>query len=286
MNRRKRNRRKRILIAYAARTLCALIIIGIVVLMGCGCLYIYEHAFQNKKESTQKDETQKDTNDNAEDNNSDNQGEDSQNPEDGDAAATSGSITPFTYPDASGLYIVLDAGHGGGDGGTVGEKAVEKDINLSVVLKMKALLEDCGAEVLLTRDSDERVSLSDRNYIANQTNADLFVSIHCNSFEDDATISGMECYYHKSSETSKTYAQQLIQIAQRIGNIETRYEQEQNYQVLRDSSMPALLIEMGYLSNTTNCQNLLDTNYQDTMAQTIVEAIVEILKTSDSGATS
>lgn len=286
MNRRRQNRRKRILIAYAARTLCALIIIGMVVLMGCGCLYIHEHLFQDKKESTQKDDTQKDNADTAKDSDSDNQGEDGQNAEDGDAVDTSGTITPFSYPDASGLYIVLDAGHGGGDGGTVGENAVEKDINLSVVLKMKALLEECGAEVLLTRDSDERVDLSDRNYIANQTDADLFVSIHCNSFEDDASISGMECYYHKKSDTSKTYAEKFIQITDRIGNIESRYAMEQNYQVLRDSNMPALLIEMGYLSNATDCQNLLDTTYQDTMAQTIVEAIVEILKTSDSGATS
>lgn len=272
------------MLAYAARTLCALIIIGMVTLMGCGCLYIYEHVFQNKQESTKNEDKQEDSN--AEDSNSDSQGEDSQNDENGDAAATSGTITPFSYPDASGLHIVLDAGHGGTDGGTVGENAIEKDINLAVVLKVKALLEECGATVTLTRDSDDKLSLSDRSYISNQTGADLFVSLHCNYFEDDANTSGMECYYHKNSETSQTYAQQFMQIAKNIGNIETRYEMEQNYQVLRDSTIPALLIEMGYLSNATDCQNLTDTTYQDTLAQTITEGIVGVLKADNSGTTS
>ena len=276
LNRRKR--RKRIIIAYAARTACVLVLLCMLILMGCGCLYIYEHVFQ--KDDTKK-EDDVDKNKDA-DKNKDDQTNNDDSSDDNFVDTSTTPLTPFTYPDASGLTVVLDAGHGGGDGGTVGEingiEAIEKDINLSVVQKMKALLEECGATVILTRAEDERLSLSDRNYISNQTGADLFVSIHCNSFEDDASIAGLECYYHKKSETSKQYATELIAIANRIGNIKARYEMEQNYQVLRDSTIPAILVEMGYLTNRTDCKNLMDTNYQDTMAQTLVTAIVEILK--------
>lgn len=281
MNRRQRERRKRRIIAYTVRTLCVLVLAGMVFLMGCGCLYIKEHFFQAKKEETTKEDSDKN---NSGQDNSDKQGDDTQTngDQDEDSVNTSSdNVTPFTYPDATGLTIVLDAGHGGGDGGTIGlidENVIEKDINLSVVTKMKALLEECGATVILTRDSDEFLELSDRSYISNRTGADLFVSIHCNSYEDDLSIGGLECYYHKNSDTSKGYAESLVEIAERIGNVEVRYAMEQNYQVLRDSSIPAILVEMGYLSNTQDCMNLANTKYQDTMAQTLVESIVEILK--------
>ncbi len=286
-NMNRRNRRQRILIAYAARTVCALILILMIVLMGCGCLYIYEHLNPKESENTPKAEDDIDKN-NEDTNDNDNELTGNENTNDGDSDENSinTSAIPFTEPDATNLTIVLDAGHGGGDGGTVGQvgatEAIEKDINLSVVKKMKALLEECGATVILTRDSDERLSLEDRSYISNQTGANLFVSIHCNSFDGDTSVSGLEFYHHKKSETSKQYAESMIEIANRIGNIEAkakdRYDMEQNYQVLRDSAIPAVLVELGYLTNFTDCQNLINPIYQDRMAETLVTAIVEVLK--------
>lgn len=259
MGNRRRNRRKRIIKVYIARACCVLLLIGMIALMVCGCLYIHEHLFQkDKKETPTHTVTDTDT----------------------DVQPTDASIPDENtiQLDASGLKIVLDAGHGGNDGGTEGVNALEKDINLSVVLKMKPILEAGGAEVILTRDEDEWCDLSERNYIANPTGADLFVSIHCNAFEEDSTISGLECYYHKRSDISKGYAESLIQAIGQSGEIKTRYAMEQNYQVLRDSSIPAVLIEMGYLSNPTDCQNLISDDYQDLLAQKFAESIVATLK--------
>lgn len=264
-----RNRKKRIMQAYIARACCVLLIIVMFVLMGCGCLYIYEHLFQKDKEDT-KTEASTD--------------KDADTDTDTDVQPTGANIPDADafQIDASGLKIVLDAGHGGNDGGTEGVNALEKEINLSVVLKMKTLLEDGGAEIILTRDEDEWCDLSERNYIANQTGADLFVSIHCNAFEDDASIAGLECYYHKNSDISKGYAETIVQGIEQTGDINTRYAMEQNYQVLRDSSIPAVLIEMGYLSNPTDCQNLISDDYQDLMAETLVQSIVDTLKNTTS----
>lgn len=273
MNRKRRNRRKRIIIAYTARTIFALIILTMVVLMGCGCLYIYEHLFKDEavEEQIDKEDTSKD--------------EEATNSDDENNGQVQNVRTyepdpDFQLPDASGITIVLDAGHGGTDGGTVGaDEVIEKDINLAVSLKVGALLKGAGANVIMTRDTDEGLSLSDRTYIANQNTADLFVSLHCNYYEEDPTISGLECYYHPNSESSKEYAEKLISAATELDKIDVRSSLAQNYQVLRDTyNMPAILIEMGFLSNSTECQNLADENYQTVLAQTISECIVDLFK--------
>ncbi len=287
MNRRRRNRRNRIIMAYIARALVALVAIIMLILMWCGCLYIKEHFIDgdSAKDSKTEEDVNKNTEDagnkdngNTDDKNQDATPSDDSNPVDGFVGT---SVPAFTYPDATGLTIVLDAGHGGGDPGTLGEviseDILEKDINLSVVKKMKALLEDCGAKVILTRSEDKRLSLEDRSYLSNRTGAHLFVSIHCNSYED-SSISGLEYFYHKRSEISKEYAENMLAVTERIGAIKARYAIEQNYQVLRDSSIPAVLVEMGYLTNVMDCKNLTSATYQDAMAQTIVTAIVETLK--------
>ena len=116
----------------------------------------------------------------------------------------------------------MDAGHGGSDGGTVGGKAVEKDINLSVALKLKAILENDNIEVILTRSSDENMSLAERTSVANDSNADFFISLHCNYYEKDAQIAGLECYYNNSNATeSKGYAESIINAVSLSEDIET-----------------------------------------------------------------
>src|SRR5205823_3130466 len=78
--------------------------------------------------------------------------------------------------------VVVDAGHGGHDTGAVGKGGVrEKDVALSIALKLAAELKEAGLEVILTRDDDTFVSLEDRARIANESNGDLFISVHCNS---------------------------------------------------------------------------------------------------------
>ncbi len=277
----RRNRKKRI-IAYIARTICAAVLILMLILMGCGCLYIYEHLNpKESEESSKTDDAGKNSNDTSNDEESKNDESNNHESNNHSVDASTKPLTPYTKPDASNLTIVLDAGHGGDDGGAVGyigtTEVAEAHINLSVVLKMQALLEDAGATVILTRNSDTTLGLSDRNYISNGTGADLFVSIHCNSYEDDS-ISGLECFYHQKSETSQAYAERMVTMINRIGNVEARYSMPQNYQVLRDSAIPAILVEIGYMSNPVDCKNLQDPLYQDTMAETLVMAIADVLK--------
>jgi N-acetylmuramoyl-L-alanine amidase len=99
------------------------------------------------------------------------------------------------------LVVVLDPGHGGKyphDGAHGPRKLVEKNITLAVALKTKELLEAAGATVILTRESDEDISLAERARIANESGADLFLSIHCNSMEtrDDRKVArGVETYF-------------------------------------------------------------------------------------------
>ena len=270
-NQKMRRRRKRIIIAYAVRTLCALVLLTMVILMGCGCLYIYEHFIQDDPVEAQADDTP--------------QADKDKEDENGDVKEPELDIPVADYElsDASGLFIVLDAGHGGNDGGTTNTDGdvLEKDINLSVALKVQALLEEQGAQVVMTRDTDETLELAERTYIANQHTSDLFVSLHCNSYEEDPSISGIECYYHRNSDVSKGYAESLIAKAEELGDLKVRSALAQNYQVLRDSARPAILIEMGYMTNETEVQYLANNKYQDLLAHTITECIIQTLKADD-----
>lgn len=180
--------------------------------------------------------------------------------------------------DFSGACVVLDAGHGGTDGGTVGGDIVEKDINLAVTLKTKAILEQHNIEVVLTRDSDENVSLSHRVTLENNYAADLFVSFHCNYYEDDFSVAGMECYHRPDSKEGKGYAESIIKAAESSGNIGVRAARADNYYVLDHTTMPAVLIEMGFLSNAGERERLSDKDYQEMLARQIAEGIMSELK--------
>lgn len=184
--------------------------------------------------------------------------------------------------------IVLDAGHGGSDGGTLAEgilsengrrmDIVEKDINLSVVLYMKTFLEKLGLEVFLTREDDETLSLDERVRIANSKDADLFVSIHCNYYEDDASVSGVESYFFEGSVSGNSYAEKILEEMESGGRIETRNAKESDFYVLKKTKSPAVLVELGYLSNDRECLLLAEKEYQETMAKELVAGILEALE--------
>ncbi len=144
---------------------------------------------------------------------------------------------------------------------------VEKEINLAVVLRMKTLLEELGAEVVLTRDSDETLSLDKRVRIANTNKADLFVSIHCNYYEDDASISGLECYYFAESGIGKQCAAKILDTIADGGDVDTRNTKESDFYVLKRTKIPAILVELGYLSNAKECQLLAKDEYQETLTK-------------------
>jgi N-acetylmuramoyl-L-alanine amidase len=178
----------------------------------------------------------------------------------------------------AGYTIVLDAGHGGNDQGTAYEEYLEKDINLAVTLKVKEYMELHGADVILTRSEDEHVGLKERTTLANRYEADLFVSLHCNYYEKDDSISGLECYYYNDASPGKAYAEGIFQVISERGNVVVRDVKPENYYVLRNTNAPAVLVEMGYLSNQSDRLNLLSESYQETLAEDLAQGILESLK--------
>ncbi|MEH2953864.1 N-acetylmuramoyl-L-alanine amidase [Candidatus Merdisoma sp. JLR.KK011] len=255
----RKRKMKRLMIAYLLRAIVILIPIIMMILMACGCLYIYER-FTKEDEKVNK-YTDIYTGRNA-----------------------GSDVVPVASAEnnAPGFCVVVDAGHGGSDGGTVSGKAVEKDINLSVALKLKAILENDNIEVILTRSSDENMSLAERTSVANASNADFFISLHCNYYEKGAQIAGLECYYNNSNATeSKGYAESIINAVSLSEDIETRYAKTEGYYVLRNTQMPAVLVEMGFLSNYSESQKLLDDDYQESLAQRIAEGISNEMKEGD-----
>lgn len=265
MKRKKYDRRKRIIIAYTLRTIVGLVFAGMIALMVCGVMFIYERM-------SGKVVLGKVAQASAEGNSPSNTIEE---------AKKNYADKKDTFSGYEGYRIILDAGHGGSDGGTQADSnrsdVVEKDVNLAVVLRMKTLLEENGLEVVLTRESDETLSLDERVRIANTNEADLFVSIHCNFFEDDSSVSGLECYYCKGSENGMRYAEKILEKIGTGGKVETRNAKESNFYVLKNTDIPAVLVELGYLSNTRESQLLSEKEYQETLTEELVNGILTAL---------
>lgn len=231
----------------------AAVLAVMILLMICGCLYIRDFFRRNENESsTQKADVVRET--------------------------ISGVEEDELDADLSGEenhMVVLDAGHGGEDGGTVEQAATEKEINLAVVLKLKELLEEQGIRVVLTRDKDIFMKLEERVQIANGEKADLFISIHCNYYEKDSSIYGLECYYCKSGEEGKHYAERIMETIEESKNIVSRNVKPADYYILKNTTVPAVLVEIGYLSNYNERNQLMSEEYQEKLAGELVKGIVK-----------
>ena len=171
--------------------------------------------------------------------------------------------------------VCIDAGHGGKDPGAESGGVQEKDIALTVALKVGALLKDC--EVIYTRTEDVYVGLSERALIANQAKADLFVSIHCNS-APSTSANGVEVYVHTTRSAASTRAANVIydRLLPASG-LCGRGVKANDYAVLRETSMPAVLVELGFVSNPNDRAQLVSERWQDKAAEAIVTGIMEVL---------
>ena len=176
------------------------------------------------------------------------------------------------------VRVVLDAGHGGKDGGTYHNDVLEKNINLAVTLYLEELLADKDMELVLTRDEDVFLSLQDRAYIANQVNADFFVSIHCNYYDGEQAVSGMECYYYPGSEDGLKCAQIISAKLKSEKSFKVRSPKADDLYVLENTDMPAILIEIGYISDAAERQKLTREDYQRLLATKISEGILASLE--------
>ena len=174
--------------------------------------------------------------------------------------------------------IVIDAGHGGKDPGANRDDAIEKEITLEVAKITKTLLEESDYKVGMTRESDDYIELGNRSKIANERNAKVFVSIHCNSSED-AEGKGIETYYTEQKGLEDEVLAEMIQeslIKQTDAN--DRGIKGANYTVIVRSSMPAVLVEVGFLTDTEENELLQNEEYQRKLAKGISEGIKKYLQ--------
>ena len=191
--------------------------------------------------------------------------------------------------------IVLDAGHGGIDPGKVGiNNALEKDINLSIVFKLKKLLEKEGFTVYLTRDSDKLLAAPNstsqkkddmiaRIEIVKEINPFFTISIHQNSFPD-SSINGPQVFYYKDSIESATMAQVIQDIlnAQLEPPTKRAPQANTNYYLLTKTPTPTIIVECGFLSNPTEADLLIQDEYQDRVANAIFSGIISYYKATTS----
>ncbi len=171
----------------------------------------------------------------------------------------------------NGKVIALDPGHGGLDSGASRAGVHEKDVNLSVALKVQKLLADKGVTVVMTRDNDQRVTLSERVEFVNSMNADIAISIHANS--SDTGGSGVETIYYSKAENERLARSLQDGIVTATG-FRSRGIKPWNWIfVTRNFNMPSALIEMGFLSNAAERQFLASESGQQKIAENIVAAI-------------
>ncbi|MDR0270680.1 N-acetylmuramoyl-L-alanine amidase family protein [Paenibacillus sp.] len=172
--------------------------------------------------------------------------------------------------------VVIDAGHGAKDPGTTGITGKkEKNFNLALALKVgKILKQDPNLNVVLTRSDDTFLELSERAKIANDLKADVFVAIHANSAGSSAA-SGSETYYQR--DASKALANVMHKHLVQAAGLPNRGVKYGNFHVIRETKMPAVLLEVGYLSNKNDEASLFSESFQQRVAQGVADGIKEYL---------
>jgi N-acetylmuramoyl-L-alanine amidase len=188
------------------------------------------------------------------------------------------------------ITIVIDPGHGGRDPGKVGvNNALEKDINLSVALKLKNLLELNDINVIMTREEDiglysaedpskKKADLSNRVNIIHSSKADFAVSIHQNSFSEEYCKGAQVFYYGKSAESKQLAELIQSQLKQTITDGNHRQAKANNsYYMLTKTQCPLVIVECGYLSNVNEAGLLSEDGYQERMAWGIHLAIMRYI---------
>lgn len=172
--------------------------------------------------------------------------------------------------------VYLDPGHGGVDEGCARAGIREKDLNLSIALLVREQLEEQGYRVIMSRETDTYIGKEARVEEANQSGADIYISIHQNATEDDAGVSGMEVWYREDSSRpdSKRLAQLIRQqTLKSTGATERKLRDDADFYVTGNTSMPACLIETGFLSNTAERGKLSLAEYQQQIADGIVRGV-------------
>lgn len=179
-----------------------------------------------------------------------------------------------------GRLIVIDPGHGGKDPGALGANITEAEINLRAAKELKKKLEGLGFNVYMTRESNKYVGLYNRPQIANDLNADAFISIHANAARNK-DASGVETLYYPEEgfslkrELAKAIQKKLVAYT---GAIDRGVIERPNLVVIRETKMPSVLVEIGFLTNAEEEAKLLEASYMDRITNSIRDGLLQILK--------
>jgi len=193
-----------------------------------------------------------------------------------------------------GHIVMLDPGHGGYDPGAITNQGVyEKSINLQIAQKVKEMLGPSGIGVFLTREEDidyvpdgvkgkttkKQIDLNRRIDMAKEANADVFVSLHVNATASGQE-SGSETFYHYQSESGKRLAELIQQELIKIPGMNRRIAKPGEFYIIKNTSMPAVIVEVGYLSSVKEQKKLQQSWYQEQLARAIAKGIANFFATS------
>ncbi|MGG3471356.1 N-acetylmuramoyl-L-alanine amidase CwlD [Neobacillus pocheonensis] len=188
----------------------------------------------------------------------------------------------------SGKIILLDPGHGGPDGGAGTGKTLEKDIALDITLKVRDLLQQQGALVVMTRDSDKDLAddgtrgysrrkvedLKKRLKMINDSDNDFFVSIHLNAIPS-SRWSGAQTFYaphHKENAKAAKFIQE--ELRNNLGNTNRKAKPLNSVYILKNAKKPGVLVEVGFLSNPAEKANLKKESYQQKISESVYRGIM------------
>ncbi|ADU92659.1 MULTISPECIES: N-acetylmuramoyl-L-alanine amidase CwlD [Geobacillus] len=197
------------------------------------------------------------------------------------------STKPWNLP-LSGRIIVLDPGHGGPDGGAVGGEAVEKDIALNVAKKLRDYLQQQGALVLMTRETDRDLAspstrgysrrktedLLERTAFVNRSNADLFISIHLNAIPSPRWRGAQTFYYGSFIENERLARFIQAELRRNLENTHRLAKMIDTVYLLKHAKIPGALVEVGFLSNPDERELLVSDGYQTKLAASIYKGVL------------
>lgn len=171
--------------------------------------------------------------------------------------------------------VVIDAGHGGRDGGAVWNGLIERNLTLDVAKRLDSVLRSRGIRTVMTRKTNSTVELSTRAAIANRYRSSIFVSIHFNASRN-RSVSGIETHYRSSRGRELAgYVQRSLD--KRVTGI-NRGVFYRDYKVLRETKMPAILIECGFISNRTEARRCGSSVHRQALAEAIASGILAARK--------
>lgn len=183
------------------------------------------------------------------------------------------------------VTVVIDAGHGEEDPGKIGiNDALEKDVNLQIAKKIKKLLEKKDIKVVMTREDDTSLAknggeskkvqdMKARVELINKTKPDLAVSIHQNSYHEES-IHGAQVFYFTHSTDGERAAGIMQKALLAVDPENHRQEKaDDGYYLLRRTEVPTIIVECGFLSNREEAEKLVDKEYQEKIAEAVVQGI-------------